>query len=1264
MAISTSSSWRHDLHTIFNAGTLAGLTDGQLLERIAALRGAGASARTELEAAFALLFDRHGPMVLRVCRSVLGDVHDADDAFQATFLVLLRQAGSIRKYESVGPWLHGVARRVAACARSNAARRQAHERRYSELRRRTTDGHSISSDPRDFDLSHTIHAELDRLPERYRAPIILCDLEERSLDEAAHQLGWPLGTVKSRLNRGRQRLRERLVRRGIAPQLVPLAMGGFPIAHPPSTAVSLFPLLAEAMSQFLEHGASGGRAVPAPVLSLIRAQDGVFFMGRPMIATVALCFIGLAALGIGKIATGSRHGARDDIPSQAQAPTVATPNAKTVDGKDQKPDPAAMNRSRSDVDSHVETIDVSGRATDRSGRPVAGAKVYVLDTNQRSHSGKSRLLATVTTDQNGIYTASRVELTVWKPNPSPIPSGETGRFQVAATAPGFGFTWHESTDYRPVPRPRAAAGPEPKYAKAFHRGEPIVVDLSFGPSASLTGRIVDDRGRPLAAVKVQVGCCDDPRRLGVAKMWSCARVDPAGTTPRERLALDGIYSLPQELLSAHTDADGRYQIDGLPREAQFLTSIDPGPEYEPLTETVATTDRPLQSIKSLGHSAVLNHTFAAPREVALTVLYSETRLPAKGATVRARSDRELLRAGGVGTIDDSGRATLRLRPGQHEIAIEPPVSAPYLPGRLLLKVGPDDATKTASFTLEPAAILTLEAIDAKTGAGIEGVHFQYETDATRERRDLASQLVVLDHPATDSVGRLIAFVEPGRRRFFVKSVPPGWEFERSNDEFIELAAGHENTARFAFTKRAQPDDKATGSGTSAIFPDNLVETWRKQERLTRTGKFWVHQYHLESAEPVTWADLEAFLNSTDMTKVSDLVSAIRAKFPGFRDPGALTCQVIADGPRLRNICRYRPGHEISVIVANGSDTTSYHEENAQANVYSRGGERVIGTSDICFRPNLTVRPVRPEAKTAAPPTVERTTEANGLLTVKVKSRMTAARWVVDPTTGFVHALSQATDADRSSREVRQIRPKAFGSGAVLPAVIIDATCSSGRVSRVWIRSIENVDLAYQPSPLDFAVSVPAGTVVLDYREDQAHPKQGMTRYTVPDLITFANGLTSRNRSIDPVLKPGQPAPAIRPTSWLDQNGMITPPDLAGKVVLIDFWGIGCGPCVAELPEVQTAYDHLNSRNHDFMMIGLHDSGATVEQVAKFAVKRGLTYPIAIDRPTGETGWFGATFKEYGVRAIPAAAVIDRQGKITFVGRFNEALQKAADLLSR
>ena len=103
-------------------------------------------------------------MVLRVCRGVLGDAHDAEDAFQATFLVLLRQAGAIRKRESVGPWLHGVAHRVASCARSAAARRRAHERRWSE-RRRDEKPHAESA-THDFDITATIHAELARLPER------------------------------------------------------------------------------------------------------------------------------------------------------------------------------------------------------------------------------------------------------------------------------------------------------------------------------------------------------------------------------------------------------------------------------------------------------------------------------------------------------------------------------------------------------------------------------------------------------------------------------------------------------------------------------------------------------------------------------------------------------------------------------------------------------------------------------------------------------------------------------------------------------------------------------------------------------------------------------------------------------------------------------------------------------------------------------------------------------------------------------------------
>src|SRR5262245_61038256 len=111
---------------LFHVGAVGGLTDGQLLERFTAQRGEAA------EQAFAALVERHGPMVLRVCRSVLRDPHEAHDAFQATFLVLVRRSGSLWVRDSLGPWLHQVAYRVASCARSAAARRRRHEHRVAE----------------------------------------------------------------------------------------------------------------------------------------------------------------------------------------------------------------------------------------------------------------------------------------------------------------------------------------------------------------------------------------------------------------------------------------------------------------------------------------------------------------------------------------------------------------------------------------------------------------------------------------------------------------------------------------------------------------------------------------------------------------------------------------------------------------------------------------------------------------------------------------------------------------------------------------------------------------------------------------------------------------------------------------------------------------------------------------------------------------------------------------------------------------------------
>jgi RNA polymerase sigma factor (sigma-70 family) len=176
--------------------------DGQLLRRFVADRD---------EEAFAGLLRRHGPLVFGVCRQVLGDVHDAEDAFQATFLVLARKAATVSRQDSVAAWLHRVALNVSRTARTGAARRRAHERQAALMTRP-----SPADEVALRDWQPLLHEEVDRLPEKYRLPVVLCHLEGRTHEEAARQLGWPLGSVKGRLARARDLLRARLTRRGLA----------------------------------------------------------------------------------------------------------------------------------------------------------------------------------------------------------------------------------------------------------------------------------------------------------------------------------------------------------------------------------------------------------------------------------------------------------------------------------------------------------------------------------------------------------------------------------------------------------------------------------------------------------------------------------------------------------------------------------------------------------------------------------------------------------------------------------------------------------------------------------------------------------------------------------------------------------------------------------------------------------------------------------------------------------------------------------------
>jgi RNA polymerase sigma factor (sigma-70 family) len=163
-------------------------------------------------AAFRELLARHGPMVLGVCRHVLDGRHDAEDAFQATFLVLARSAGAIRDRKALARWLYEVAYRTSVRAGARAARRPTREKEAAEMSAST---HRHENDPAWNELRPVLHEEVNRLPEKYRSPVVLCYLEGRTNEEAAALLQWPVGTVKGRLARARELLHARLSRRGL-----------------------------------------------------------------------------------------------------------------------------------------------------------------------------------------------------------------------------------------------------------------------------------------------------------------------------------------------------------------------------------------------------------------------------------------------------------------------------------------------------------------------------------------------------------------------------------------------------------------------------------------------------------------------------------------------------------------------------------------------------------------------------------------------------------------------------------------------------------------------------------------------------------------------------------------------------------------------------------------------------------------------------------------------------------------------------------------
>jgi RNA polymerase sigma factor (sigma-70 family) len=299
---------------LFAGDSVAGVSEWQLLHRYLDRRD---------EVAFEAIVSRHGPMVLGVCRRVLVDARDVEDAFQATFVILARKGATLGEADPFGHWLYGVAYRVALRARASAARRRKLERSGAPPEV------SKAEDPGRRELARVIDEELARLPSKYRAPVVLCYLEGLTHEEAAGQLGWPLGSVKGRLARARALLKGRLARRGVAP-----IGGAVLVALVRESRAAVPSKLLEITTRAATAGPSAG-VVPAAVASLVAGSLATMFLNKLKAAGAVLLLLGAGvAVMAFQPSTGPGHAPGKDQARSAPARTIPGTSTSAEDVPD------------------------------------------------------------------------------------------------------------------------------------------------------------------------------------------------------------------------------------------------------------------------------------------------------------------------------------------------------------------------------------------------------------------------------------------------------------------------------------------------------------------------------------------------------------------------------------------------------------------------------------------------------------------------------------------------------------------------------------------------------------------------------------------------------------------------------------------------------------------------------------------------------------------------------------------------------------------
>jgi RNA polymerase sigma factor (sigma-70 family) len=668
------------IRTIATSGCASERTDRQLLDDFSSRRD---------ETAFAALVTRHGPQVLRVCRRVLQHQQDAEDAFQATWLVLAQNSGSIRKREALAGWLYAVAYRIAMKARRSAARRRSHETRFRDRSPR------ITASPTWDDVQSVLDEEIHRLPKVFQTAFVLCVLQGKSGPDAARELGIREGTLSSRLSRARRRLQERLARRGIQLSTLLAAMAlAESVVRASLPAALTASVLRSAI--LVASGEKAAALVPTKVAALAAGVSRTMFLTKIKSATAVLLAASAFVAGAGSLVVGA-------ITASQAEQKQATPAPRPVNPAPQLEDPGRHEKH--------DTIQVAGRVTDPDGNPVAGAKlIFVYPSAEKV---PEKVWATTASDGRFQFSVARsIENAAWSRN-------DWKRMYVVAAAHRHGL---------------AAAKVE-----AGEAANHLTLQLARD-DVPVQGRILDLQGRPVAGVKVSVA--DDvaiPKKGDLTD--SIEAFKAAGNDANVMVARHLLY-LWSPAFSAlfppvTTGADGRFEIKGIGRERVVRLRIE-GPaiatrEIHVMTRVTPNIQgtrprRPRDPPAAVYYGAAFDFVVPPVKPVIGVIRDRQTQKPLSGIIVESHiiADTELhgyslLRT----TTDEAGRYRLTglSKAAGHQIMARVE-DQPYLTALQKVPNTPGLEPVTVDFALRRGISVTGRVVDKVTGKGLRaGVEY-------------------------------------------------------------------------------------------------------------------------------------------------------------------------------------------------------------------------------------------------------------------------------------------------------------------------------------------------------------------------------------------------------------------------------------------------------------------------------------------------------------------------------------------------------------